>query len=82
MEVSSQFRASDCFTPRKEPRTHLIEGWLGPRDGLDVLEKGVSFTCRHSNHKQSSPQSGHYTDYTDWTTNKQWKAICHSMENS
>jgi hypothetical protein len=26
-------------TPQKNPGTHLTAGWVGPTDGLDVVEK-------------------------------------------
>jgi hypothetical protein len=35
------------FTPEERaPGTHWIESWLGPRAGLDVVEKRKIFHCR------------------------------------
>jgi hypothetical protein len=32
------------FTPRERaPSTHWIGGWVGPRYGLDILQKIISF---------------------------------------
>jgi hypothetical protein len=33
---------SDRFTPRENPGTNLIGGWVGPRAGLDVGRRGKS----------------------------------------
>jgi hypothetical protein len=40
MEVSGQHQASAALTPGKDLRIH----WVGPRVGLDVLEK-TRFSC-------------------------------------
>jgi hypothetical protein len=40
---------SDSFTLRKEPGTHQVGDWVGPRAGLDVSEKSKRFfLCRSS----------------------------------
>jgi hypothetical protein len=50
-----------CFTPRERaPRTHWIEGWVGPRAILDVVvRRKISRPCWESNLRtpivQSSP---------------------------
>jgi hypothetical protein len=44
--------------------SHWVWGWLGPRAGLDVLEKTkTSFLCRVSNTGLSTSQPTHYNDY-------------------
>jgi hypothetical protein len=45
--VEGEWSASrpGSFTPRKEPSgTHWIGGWVGPRAGLDDVEKGKFLT--------------------------------------
>jgi hypothetical protein len=37
--VGVQRRASAPFTPGKDPVTHCLGGWLGPRPGLDGCGK-------------------------------------------
>jgi hypothetical protein len=39
------------FIPgERAPSTHWITGWMGPRAGLDAVEKkGISFSCQKSN---------------------------------
>jgi hypothetical protein len=40
MEVSGQLHAPARFTPgERAPGTHWIGGWVGPRAGLDDVEK-------------------------------------------
>jgi hypothetical protein len=40
MEVSGQLHAPATLLPGKEPPgTHWIGGWVGPRAGLDMVEK-------------------------------------------
>jgi len=41
MEVGGQLHAQAALhlPPRERPGTHCIEGWVGPRAGLDVCEK-------------------------------------------
>jgi hypothetical protein len=44
----------DPFTPGKDPGTHVIGGWLGPRAGLDaVVKRRNPYFCRES--KPSRP---------------------------
>jgi hypothetical protein len=38
MEVS-ELHDPAALTPRKNSGTHRIRGWVGPRAGLEVLEK-------------------------------------------
>jgi hypothetical protein len=37
--MSGQLHAPAALIPGKNPRTHWIGGWVGPRDGLDDVEK-------------------------------------------
>jgi hypothetical protein len=48
-----------CFTPGKTaPGTHCIGGWVGPKAGLDVMEKSkISCTYRESNADSSVVQT-------------------------
>jgi hypothetical protein len=39
MYVSGQFHTPTALPPSKKPYTHWIGCWVGPRDGLDILEK-------------------------------------------
>jgi hypothetical protein len=43
-EVSGQLHAPAALLPGKQPSTHWIGGWLGPRASLDDLEKRKFFT--------------------------------------
>jgi hypothetical protein len=39
--MSGQLHAPAALSPRKDPPcTHWKEGWVGPRTGLDDMEKG------------------------------------------
>jgi len=49
MEASGQYS-----TPGKNPGTHFMGGWLGPRTGLDFREKRKIYCC-YSNPGPSSP---------------------------
>jgi hypothetical protein len=51
MEVNGQLRAPVGFIAgERAPDTHWIEGWMGPRVGLDIVEKGkISCPSRESN---------------------------------
>jgi hypothetical protein len=54
-----EFSASHTgrFTPRERaPGTHWIEGWVGPRAGLNtVVKRKILSSCRDSNPRSSSP---------------------------
>jgi hypothetical protein len=39
MDVSGKRHATAAVPKGKDPDTHLTEGWVGPREGLDVLER-------------------------------------------
>jgi hypothetical protein len=44
--VSSQIHAPAAFSPAEgAPGTYWIEGWVGPRAGLDSVTKTL-YTCR------------------------------------
>jgi hypothetical protein len=51
MGVSAQRHAPAALYPRgKDPRTHWIGGWLGPRAGLDAgAGRKILYFCRGSN---------------------------------
>jgi hypothetical protein len=50
MEVIGQLHDPDALPLGKEPRsTHWIRGWVGPRVGLDAVEKRKILHCRESN---------------------------------
>jgi hypothetical protein len=55
------------FTPRERtPRTHCIEGWVGPRAILDaVVKRKISILRHESNHKTPIVQLVAQR-YTDW----------------
>jgi hypothetical protein len=39
MDVSGQLHAPAALAPGNHPATHQVVGWMGPRAGLDVLDK-------------------------------------------
>jgi len=39
MKVSGHVQVSTALNPEKNPVTHSTEGWVGPRQGLDILDK-------------------------------------------
>lgn len=46
MEVSGQFHApADLLLWERARSIHLIERWIGPRAGMDFLEKRRDETC-------------------------------------
>jgi hypothetical protein len=42
MEMSGHLPALPTLHPGKNPSTHRVRSWMGPRVNLDVLEKGES----------------------------------------
>jgi hypothetical protein len=45
MEVSGQLQAQVALPPEKKPPgTHWIGGWVGPRVGLDAVEKNGRYS--------------------------------------
>jgi hypothetical protein len=49
MEVSDQLHPLAAFIPRERaPSTHWIGGWVGPRVGLDAVEKRKILHCWES----------------------------------
>jgi hypothetical protein len=66
MEVSGQHLAPASLPQGKEPPTHGIGAWAGPRAGLDDFEtKKISFPCRDSNPWPSSSKLSSYTDHSE-----------------
>jgi len=59
--VSGQLHAPTILIPRKDPGTHWIEGWMGPRAHLDLIEKiKITFLpLREIEPRSSSPQLSH-----------------------
>jgi hypothetical protein len=58
MEVSGQLHARAVLPPgERAPNTHWLGGWVGPRAGLDVVEKTKILHCREANpgHPARSP---------------------------
>jgi hypothetical protein len=56
---------SGRFTPEESvPGAHWIEGWVGPRAGLDDMEERKFLTCRNWNSDPSvvQPVASRYTD--------------------
>jgi hypothetical protein len=47
--VSSQLHAPAALTRKRAPGTHWIGGSVGPRAGLDVMEKRKILPCRDAN---------------------------------
>lgn len=46
MDVSGQLHVHSTLSPGKHTWTHRIEGWVGPRVGIDVSEKWkISSSC-------------------------------------
>ena len=43
MEVSSQGHDPAALPPGKNPNTHWVAGWVGPRTYVDVLENKKVF---------------------------------------
>jgi hypothetical protein len=61
MEVSGQLHAPGALPPgERAPGSHWIGGWIGPRAGLDAVEKRKSLHCRESNPGRPARR------YTDW----------------
>jgi hypothetical protein len=56
LEVSGQQHALAVFNPRGEnvPYTHRKGGWVGPKAGLDDMEKSKTRETRDSNLKPQS----------------------------
>jgi hypothetical protein len=67
MEVSGQFHTSAALPQGKEPHgIHWIGGCVGPRTGLDAVEKRKCFDpCLKSNTDTSAVQPI-VLRYTDW----------------
>jgi hypothetical protein len=65
MKVSGQAHALATSFTEKNPSTNLIEGWMGPRACIDILEKGkLCCCCQELNPISFSSQPSHYINYT------------------
>jgi len=53
-----------CFSnpAQTASSTHKIGGWVGPRAGLDGVEKRKTFPCWYHDSLVLSLYSSHYTD--------------------
>jgi hypothetical protein len=64
MEVSGQFHAPDALPPGKEPPgTQWIGGWLGPRSGLDEVERRKILQLTGLEQRPLAPPSRSYSLY-------------------
>jgi hypothetical protein len=65
MDVIRKLYAFTVLLPGKKTGAYWIGGWVGPTEGLDVLEKRkISSSYRDSNSGTPSPKLSHYTDFT------------------
>jgi len=56
MQVTGQFHSLVALPAGKNPVAHSVGGWVGPRSGLNALEKmKTSWSCRDSNPGPSQP---------------------------
>jgi hypothetical protein len=56
MEVSGQLQATAALLPRKRaPNTHWRGGWVGPRAGLDAVDKRKNLALPGIESEPSSP---------------------------
>jgi len=56
MQVSGKLHALAALTPRKNPSTRLVGGWVRPRDGMDSFgEDKISSYFWDSDPGQSVP---------------------------
>jgi hypothetical protein len=66
MEVSGELHAPVALPPReRDPATHQIGGWVGPRAVLDaVVKRKIRSPCRESNPRTPivQPVAQRYTD--------------------
>jgi hypothetical protein len=60
LEVSGELRAPAALPPGKEPP---LEGWVGPRAGLDDLENFLSYRDSKSHPSVVQAVVSRYTDY-------------------
>jgi rubredoxin len=58
MDVCGYVYAPAALPPRERAAgTHWIQGWMGPRAGLDaVVKRKIPSPCQESNPRSSSPQ--------------------------
>jgi hypothetical protein len=62
MDVSSQLHAPAALPSGKNPGTHWIGGWVGPRAGLDaVVKRKIPSPSRDSNPSIIQPAVQSYT---------------------
>jgi hypothetical protein len=54
MEVVS-FTFRPLYPKEKFSGIHWREGWVGPRTGLDIKQRKISYPCRESNPDRPAP---------------------------
>jgi len=66
MDMSGQLPIPAALLPGKDLDTHWIEGWVGPRAGLDAVgykkRKIPSLSMPGTEPQSSSPQPSHYSE--------------------
>jgi hypothetical protein len=63
MQVSSQFHASAALPQWQNPGTHWVGDWLGPRVGMDILERKKFLFLTGIKPGQFSPYDSRCTNY-------------------
>jgi hypothetical protein len=63
MDMIGQLHVSAILIPRKEPRYHWIQGWMGPTAGLDTAVGNRKVPAPVGNQTTVvQPEASHYTD--------------------
>jgi hypothetical protein len=68
MEVSGQLHAPATLPPReRDPGTHWVGGWVGPRAALDAVVKWKIPSPRRESKSRTSIVQPLAQRYTNWT---------------
>jgi hypothetical protein len=63
MEESDQLHAPAALLPvERAPGTHWVEAWVGPRAGLEAMDKRKSLTSARNRIPAVQPIARRYTD--------------------
>jgi hypothetical protein len=62
MEVSGQLHAPAALPKERAPFAHCIGGWVGPRAGLDAVEKKKYLAPAENQTPTVQPVACRYTD--------------------